>query len=139
VRLATIPTVLFVALGLAPGNFALAQQQGCRFLLDNCGTQTNPDLAEFLNGVPFVAVLSTESSRAGYGALKFRMIFSPNGTMTREPISGGHSGQGTWRMLGNDICMAWKGASEYCYSFQKVAESRVEILRDSTTQAVWMR
>ncbi len=39
VRQAIILAVLLVVLGVLPGGFAVAQQQGCRFLLDNCSPE----------------------------------------------------------------------------------------------------
>ena len=56
--------------------------------------------ATFFNGQPFTA--STP------GGTKFRMTFTPDGKMTREPIAeSGNKNSGTWKLNAKGFCTTW--------------------------------
>jgi hypothetical protein len=64
--------------------------------------------ATFFNGQPFTS--STPSN------VKFKMMFTPDGKMTREPVAkSGAKGEGTWKLTGDGFCTAWKGSKSTCY------------------------
>src|SRR5215475_5284028 len=94
----------------------------------------------FFNGKPFTA--STTSN------VKFKMIFSPNGTMTREslaksgPKSGAKSGtktEGTWKLSEDGFCTTWKGSKENCYRVQPSGANRWAIIVSSQAVAYWSK
>ena len=64
--------------------------------------------ATFFTGQPFTA--STTN-------IKYKMVFTADGKMTREPIgSGGSKGEGTWKLSKDGFCTTWKGSTAAnCY------------------------
>ena len=59
--------------------------------------------ATFFNGQPFTA--STP------GGTQFKMIFTPNGKMSREPLAqSGYKNNGTWKLDAKGFCTSWNQA-----------------------------
>jgi hypothetical protein len=89
------------------------------------------DWKKFLNGRPFV---STTSSN-----LQFRMVLTPDGKMTRDPIgTTGSKGEGTWTLSGNGLCTVWADAAKpNCFVLRKKNESSWSVMSGSTEVAVW--
>ena len=57
----------------------------------------------FFNGQPFTS--STMSN------VKFKMVFTPDGKMTREPVAKtGAKAEGTWKLSKEGFCTTWKGS-----------------------------
>ena len=57
--------------------------------------------ATFFNGQPFTA--STP------GGTQFKMIFTPNGKMGREPLAqSGYKNTGTWKLDAKGFCTGWQ-------------------------------
>src|SRR5580693_6460330 len=57
----------------------------------------------FFNGQPFTA--STQSN------LKFKMTFTANGKMKRQPIGTGAKGEGSWKLSKDGFCTTWSGST----------------------------
>ena len=56
----------------------------------------------FFTGQPFTA-----SASGG----KFKMVFTADGKMTREPVAkGGAKNEGTWKLSKDGYCSTWKGS-----------------------------
>jgi hypothetical protein len=90
--------------------------------------------ATFFNGQPFTA--ATPSN------VKFKMTFSADGKMKREPSkggSGGAKGEGTWKLSADGFCTTWKGAKENCFTIVSAGENKWSVLRGSTTLATWSK
>jgi hypothetical protein len=85
----------------------------------------------FFNGQPFTA--STPSN------LKFKMIFTADGKMKREPFSGGGKGEGTWKLSKDGFCTTWKGAKDNCFTVVSAGENQWSVLRGSTIMATWSK
>jgi len=96
----------------------------------------------FFNGKPFTA--STPSN------VKFRMVFKPDGTMTRESLGrpGGKSGkakgavitEGTWKLSADGFCSTWKGSPrENCYRVHENGANRWAIVSGSQAVAYWSK
>ena len=63
----------------------------------------------FFNGKSLVA--STTSGT------QFKMIFTPDGRMTRQPSGkAGKKSSGTWKLDTSGFCTSWKGAETNCYT-----------------------
>ena len=70
--------------------------------------------ATFFNGKPFNA--STTSGT------QFKMIFIPDGKMTREPRgTSGKKNSGTWKLDTQGFCTTWKRAETNCYTIVPAA------------------
>jgi hypothetical protein len=74
--------------------------------------------ATFFNGQPFTA--STP------GGTKFRMTFTPDGKMTREPLAeSGHKNSGTWKLNTKGFCTTWQHAKSNCFTHSEGREQLV--------------
>src|SRR5204862_3040003 len=63
----------------------------------------------FFNGKPFTA--STASGT------QFKMIFSSDGKMTREPRGkAGKKNTGTWKLDDSGFCTTWQHGEKNCYT-----------------------
>src|SRR5579872_5774340 len=65
--------------------------------------------ATFFNGQPFTA--SSPSS-----SVKFKMTFTADGKIKRQPIGVGKKGEGTWKLSNDGFCRTWKGSKEECFT-----------------------
>jgi hypothetical protein len=87
--------------------------------------------AAFFNGQPFTA--STPSN------LKFKMTFTADGKMKREPIGGGSRGEGTWKLSKEGFCSTWKGSKDNCFTVVSAGANQWSVLRGSTIMATWSK
>ena len=87
----------------------------------------------FFNGQPFTS--STPSN------IKFKMVFTADGKMTREPVSraAGVKGEGTWKLSKDGFCTSWKGSKPTCFTLVNVEENRWSVVRGATTMATWSK
>ena len=88
----------------------------------------------FFNGKPFTA--STTSN------VKFKMVFSPEGTMTREALGknakGGKS-EGTWKLSLDGFCSTWKGSKENCYRVHESGSNKWAVIVATQAVAYWSK
>jgi hypothetical protein len=101
--------------------------------------------ATFFTGKPFTA--STPSN------VKFKMVFKPDGTMTREslgkPSKSGKSSkssakvgivtEGTWKLSQDGFCSTWKGSKENCYRVHENGANKWAIVSGSQAVAYWSK
>ena len=87
----------------------------------------------FFTGQPFTS--STPSN------IKFKMLFTPDGKMTREPVSraAGVKGEGTWKLSKDGFCTAWKGNASTCFTLVNVEDNKWSVVRGATTVATWSK
>jgi len=87
--------------------------------------------ATFFTGQPFTASASN---------VKYKMVFTPEGKMTREPIgSGGSKGEGTWKLSGDGFCSTWKGSKANCYKVVAAGENRWSVMKGKGSVATWTK
>jgi hypothetical protein len=88
--------------------------------------------ATFFSGQPFTS--STPSN------VKFKMVFTADGKMTREPTAkGGAKGEGTWKLSKDGFCTTWKGSSERCFKVVTAGSNKWSIMQGSTAIATWTK
>ena len=89
--------------------------------------------ATFFNGQPFTA--------STLGGTKFKMIFMPDGTMTRGPRGkSGANSSGTWKLDGTGFCTTWKQSETNCYTVIPGGKNKWSVQKKgSTTIAVWVK
>jgi len=88
--------------------------------------------ATFFNGKPFTA--STTSGT------QFKMIFTPDGKMTREPRGkSGKKNSGTWKLDSQGFCTTWKQAEANCYIIVPSGKNKWSVQKGSTALAVWTK
>jgi len=86
----------------------------------------------FFNGQPFTA--STQSN------LKFKMTFTANGKMKRQPIGTGAKGEGAWKLSPDGFCTTWGGATiANCFTVVSAGDNKWSVLKGSTVQATWTK
>ncbi|MGA2892666.1 MAG: hypothetical protein ABSE22_07340 [Xanthobacteraceae bacterium] len=89
--------------------------------------------ATFFSGQPFTA--ATKSN------VKFKMMFSADGKMKREPAGGGGGakGTGTWQLSKDGFCTAWSGAKANCFTVVGAGDNKWSIMKGSTVVATWSK
>jgi len=86
----------------------------------------------FFNGQPFTA--ATPSN------VKFKMTFSADGKMKREPSSGnGYKGEGTWKLSKEGFCTTWTGAALKCFTIVSSGDNKWSVMKGSTMIATWSK
>ena len=86
----------------------------------------------FFNGQPFTAAATN---------IKYKMIFSADGKMTREPIgSGGSKGEGTWKLSKDGFCSTWKGSTAAnCYKIVTAGDNKWSVMKGKSAVATWTK
>lgn len=88
--------------------------------------------ATFFDGTPFTAAAS--------GSLKYKMIFTADGKISREPIgTGGSKSEGTWKLSNDGFCSTWKGSKANCFRVAPAGENQWSILKGTTKVATWSK
>jgi hypothetical protein len=87
---------------------------------------------EFFTGQPFTAATTSGT--------KFKLTFTPDGKMTREPQDkAGAKGEGTWKLSKEGFCTSWKGSAQNCYTLVNVDKNKWSVVKGATTVAVWSK
>jgi hypothetical protein len=73
--------------------------------------------------------------------IKFKMVFTADGKMTREPVSraAGVKGEGTWKLSKDGFCTSWKGSKATCFTLVNVEQNKWSVVRGATTVATWSK
>jgi hypothetical protein len=88
--------------------------------------------ATFFNGQPFTA--STP------GGTKFKMIFTPDGKMTRGPLGeSGNKGHGTWQLDAIGFCTSWVRAKATCFTIIPSGKNKWSVNKGATVIATWTK
>ena len=86
----------------------------------------------FFNGEPFTA--------ATPGGIAFKMVFMPNGKVTREPVGkSGVRGDGTWKLDKSGFCTTWKGSKPNCFVLISTGDNKWSVMKGSAVVAVWSK
>jgi hypothetical protein len=86
----------------------------------------------FFNGQAFTAATTSN--------VKFKMTFTADGRMKREPAAGGGAkGEGTWKLSKDGFCTAWKGAASNCFVVVSAGDNKWSVLKGSTIMATWSK
>jgi hypothetical protein len=87
--------------------------------------------ATFFTGQPFTATATN---------IKYKMVFTADGKMTREPVGGaGSKGEGTWKLSKEGFCTTWKGAKANCYRIETAGDNKWAVRKGTTTVATWTK
>jgi hypothetical protein len=86
--------------------------------------------ASFFNGQAFTS--STPSN------IKFKMVFTPDGRVTREPLGkSGIKGAGTWKLSKDGFCTTWKGSKANCFTVVSSGDNKWSVMKGSAPIAYW--
>jgi hypothetical protein len=87
--------------------------------------------ATFFTGTPFTSQT---------GSVKYKMIYNPNGKMTREPMgTSGSKAEGTWKLNNDGFCSTWKGSKANCFRVLTAGENKWSVVKGTTTAATWSK
>ncbi len=87
--------------------------------------------ATFFTGQPFTAATTS---------VKYKMVFTADGKMTREPVgSGGAKNEGTWKLSKQGFCTTWKGSKANCYQLESAGENKWSVKKGATVVATWSK
>jgi hypothetical protein len=86
----------------------------------------------FFTGQPF-----TSSTPAN---VKFKMVFTSDGKMTREPAAkSGAKGEGTWKLSKDGFCTTWKGSKANCFRIVTAGDNKWSVMKGTTVVATWTK
>ena len=86
----------------------------------------------FFDGKPFTAATTS--------GVKFKLVFTADGKVTREPQDkAGAKGEGTWKLSKDGFCTTWKGAKANCYTLVNIEKNKWSVVKGATTVAVWSK
>ena len=85
----------------------------------------------FFDGKPFTA--TTPSN------LRFKMTFTADSKMKRQPIGTGSRGEGTWKLSKDGFCTMWKGGKDSCFTVVSASDNKWSVLKGSTIMATWSK
>jgi hypothetical protein len=86
----------------------------------------------FFNGQPFTA--STTSN------LKFKMTFTADGKMKRQPIGTGAKGEGIWKLSKDGFCTTWSGSTlSNCFTLVSAGDNKWSVMKGSSVAATWTK
>jgi len=79
--------------------------------------------ATFFTGQPFTA--------ASPSGAKFKMTFTPDGKMTREPLEqSSKASAGTWKLSAKGFCTAWGHAKASCFTIIPNGENKWSVQKN---------
>jgi hypothetical protein len=92
--------------------------------------------ATFFTAQPFTATTPSGT--------KFKMTFTPDGKMTREPLAqSGNKSTGTWRLNAKGFCTTWNHSKPNCFTIVPSGENKWSVQKIATTiattVAVWSK
>src|ERR1700733_12693229 len=74
------------------------------------------------------------------GGVKFKMVFTPDGKVTRTPVGkGGAKGEGSWKLDDNGFCNTWKGKTSNCFTVTSAGTNKWSVMNGATPAAVWSK
>src|SRR3977135_4429538 len=98
------------------------------------GAKLPPDEIQttFFDGQPFTS--STPQN------IKYTMVFSADGKMTREPLGkSGVKGEGTWKLSKDGFCTTWKNSAANCFNVVPNGEKKWSIMKGTAAIGTWMK
>jgi hypothetical protein len=86
----------------------------------------------FFNGQPFTS--STPQN------IKYTMVFSADGKMTREPLGkAGVKGEGTWKLSKDGFCTTWKNSPANCYNLVPSGDKKWSVMKGTAAIGTWTK
>ncbi|MGA7486320.1 MAG: hypothetical protein WBW74_05195 [Xanthobacteraceae bacterium] len=72
--------------------------------------------------------------------VKFKMVFTTDGKITREPVgTAGTKGEGTWKLTKDGFCTTWKGSKPNCFRILTAGENKWSVTKGTTVVATWTK
>lgn len=86
----------------------------------------------FFNGQTFTS--ATPSN------IQFKMTFSDNGKVVREPVGkSGVKGEGTWTLDKDGFCTTWKNSKPNCFVVVATGDNKWSVMKGPAVVGVWSK
>jgi hypothetical protein len=86
----------------------------------------------FFNGQPFTSATPQN--------IKYTMVFSADGKMTREPLGkAGVKGEGTWKLSKDGFCTTWKNSPANCFNLVPTGENKWSVMKGTVSIGTWTK
>ena len=86
----------------------------------------------FFNGQTFTS--ATPSN------IQFKMTFSENGKVVREPVGkSGVKGEGTWKLDKDGFCTTWKNSKPNCSIVMATGDNKWSVMKGPAVVGVWSK
>jgi hypothetical protein len=96
------------------------------------GLEPNEIQSTFFTGQPFTSSTPTN--------VKFKMVFTADGKMTREPVgTAGAKGEGTWKLSKDGFCTTWKGSKPNCFRIITAGDNKWSVVKGTAAVATWTK
>jgi hypothetical protein len=96
------------------------------------GLEPNEIQSTFFTGQPFTSSTPTN--------VKFKMVFTADGKMTREPVgTAGAKGEGTWKLSKEGFCTTWKGSKPNCFRIITAGDNKWSVVKGTAAVATWTK
>ena len=87
--------------------------------------------ATFFTGQPFTASATS---------IKYKMVFTADGKMTREPLGrAGVKGEGTWKLSKDGFCTTWKNSPANCFTLVSTGDNKWSVVKGAATIGTWTK
>ena len=72
--------------------------------------------------------------------IKYKMVFTADGKITREPIGRtGVKGEGTWKLSKDGFCTTWKGSPANCFTLLAAGDNKWSVLKGTSIIGTWSK
>lgn len=86
----------------------------------------------FFTGQPFTSATPQN--------IQYKMVFSADGKMTREPVGrAGVKGEGTWKLSKDGFCTTWKNSPPNCFTLVSAGENKWSVMKGKSLVGTWSR
>ena len=86
----------------------------------------------FFNGQEFTAATPS--------GLKFKMVFTVDGKVTRTPAGNyGAKGEGSWKLFKDGFCTTWKRDKQHCYTLVTAGDNKWSVMQGPSMKAAWSK
>jgi len=87
----------------------------------------------FFDGKPFTSSTANQ-------AITYRMVFSADGMMTREPQGkSGVKGEGTWKLSKDGFCTTWKNSPQNCFTLLAAGDNKWSVMKGNSVIGTWSK
>ena len=86
----------------------------------------------FFTGEPFTSATPQN--------IQYKMVFTADGKMTREPVGkAGVKGEGTWKLSKDGFCTTWKNSQQNCFTLVSAGENKWSVMKGKSLVGTWSR
>ena len=81
-----------------------------------------------------------EFTAATPSGLKFKMVFTQDGKVTRVPAGNyGDKGEGTWKLSKEGFCTTWTGDKQHGYTLVTAGDNKWSVMQGPSMKASWSK